>query len=126
MPLYEYECDACHHRFEVIQRMSGPPVERCPKCGAAVHKLQSAPAFHFKGTGWYVTDYAKKDSSDGSTKEDTGAKSETKSDTTSDAKSDSRSETKESSGKSEKTSNSTNPSPSTDSAASGSSTPRKS
>ena len=59
MPLYEYECDACHHRFEVIQKFSDPPIEVCPKCGSAVHKLQSAPAFQFKGTGWYVTDYAK-------------------------------------------------------------------
>jgi putative FmdB family regulatory protein len=61
MPLYEYECDACHHRFEVIQRMSDPLVEKCPKCGATVHKLQSAPAIQFKGSGFYITDYAKKD-----------------------------------------------------------------
>jgi putative FmdB family regulatory protein len=59
MPLYEYECDACGHRFEVIQKFSDPPVEKCPACGSTVHKLQSAPAFQFKGTGWYVTDYAK-------------------------------------------------------------------
>ncbi len=63
MPLYEYECDACGHRFEVIhQRFSDPPVEKCPKCGGPVHKLISSPAFQFKGTGWYVTDYAKKES----------------------------------------------------------------
>jgi putative FmdB family regulatory protein len=61
MPLYEYECDACGRRFEVIQKMSDPVVETCPTCGGRVHKLQSAPAFQFKGTGWYVTDYAKKD-----------------------------------------------------------------
>ena len=61
MPLYEYKCDACGHRFEVIQKRSDQTVETCPSCGGAVHKLQSAPAFHFKGTGWYVTDYAKKD-----------------------------------------------------------------
>src|SRR6059058_3602848 len=61
MPLYEYECDACGHRFEVIQKMSEPPIDKCPVCGGTVHKLQSAPAFQFKGTGWYVTDYAKKD-----------------------------------------------------------------
>ena len=64
MPLREYQCEACGHRFEIIQKMSDPPVETCPKCGGAVHKLQAAPAFHLKGTGWYVTDYAKKDSSD--------------------------------------------------------------
>jgi putative FmdB family regulatory protein len=61
MPLYEYECDACGRRFEVIQKMSAPVVETCPTCGGHVHKLQSAPAFQFKGSGWYVTDYAKKD-----------------------------------------------------------------
>ena len=61
MPLYEYECDACGHRFELIKKFSDPPVKKCPRCGGVVHKLQSAPAFHLKGTGWYVTDYAKKD-----------------------------------------------------------------
>ena len=61
MPLYEYQCDACGHRFEVIQKFSDPPLESCPKCGGAVHKLQSAPAFQLKGSGWYITDYAKKD-----------------------------------------------------------------
>src|SRR5437016_4682580 len=61
MPLYEYECDACSHRFEVIQKLSDPPIEKCPVCGGTVHKLQSAPSFQFKGTGWYATDYAKKD-----------------------------------------------------------------
>src|SRR5580704_2216336 len=69
MPLREYQCDACGHRFEVIQKMSDPPLEVCPKCGGVVHKLQAAPAFHLKGTGWYVTDYAKKDQSDESKKE---------------------------------------------------------
>jgi putative FmdB family regulatory protein len=59
MPLYEYECSACGHHFEVIRKFSDPPEEKCPKCGGVVRKLQSAPAFQFKGTGWYVTDYAK-------------------------------------------------------------------
>jgi putative FmdB family regulatory protein len=59
MPIYEYECEKCGHRFEKIQKFSDPPIEVCPKCGGAVHKMQSAPAFQFKGTGWYVTDYAK-------------------------------------------------------------------
>ena len=61
MPLYEYECDPNGHRFEVIQKHSDPLIDKCPVCGGAVHKLHSAPAVHFKGTGWYVTDYAKKD-----------------------------------------------------------------
>jgi len=59
MPIYEYECEKCGNRFEKIQKFSDPPVETCPKCGGPVHKLQSAPSFQFKGTGWYVTDYAK-------------------------------------------------------------------
>ena len=61
MPLYEYEC-ANGHRFEKIQKFSDPPIEVCPTCGGHVHKLISSPAFHLKGSGWYVTDYAKKDS----------------------------------------------------------------
>jgi putative FmdB family regulatory protein len=65
MPLYEYECEACGHRFEVIQKFSDSPIATCPKCGGAVRKLQSAPAFQFKGTGWYVTDYAKGGHTDG-------------------------------------------------------------
>jgi putative FmdB family regulatory protein len=59
MPLYEYECRACGDRFERIQKFSDPPVEVCPTCKGAVRKLISSPAFQFKGTGWYVTDYAK-------------------------------------------------------------------
>jgi putative FmdB family regulatory protein len=65
MPLYEYECDACGHRFEKIRMYSDPPLNECPKCGGPVHKLQSAPAIQFKGTGFYITDYAKKDSGAG-------------------------------------------------------------
>ena len=61
MPLYEYECDACGHRFEVIQKFSDAPIDTCPKCGSAVRKLMSSPAIQFKGSGWYITDYAKKD-----------------------------------------------------------------
>ena len=59
MPLYEYECGACAHRFEIIQRFSDAPVMECPKCRGALRKLQSAPAFQLKGTGWYATDYPK-------------------------------------------------------------------
>ena len=61
MPLYEYVCDACGHRFETIRKFSDPPLAKCPVCAGAVHKLQSAPAFQFKGSGWYITDYARKD-----------------------------------------------------------------
>ena len=61
MPLYEYRCDACGHRFEQIQKFSDPPVEVCPNCGErSVQKLLSSPAIQFKGSGWYITDYARK------------------------------------------------------------------
>jgi putative FmdB family regulatory protein len=65
MPLYEYLCDACGHRFEKIQKFSDPLIEECPICGEKqVHKLVSSPAIQFKGTGWYITDYAKKNTVD--------------------------------------------------------------
>jgi putative FmdB family regulatory protein len=64
MPLYEYQCDACAHRFEVIQKYSDAPVDACPKCGGAVSKLLSSPAIQFKGSGWYITDYARSGKSD--------------------------------------------------------------
>jgi putative FmdB family regulatory protein len=60
MPLYEYECKKCHHRFERIQKYSDPHVKKCPDCGGKVEQVVSAPAVQFKGSGWYVTDYAKK------------------------------------------------------------------
>ena len=69
MPLYEYECDACHQRFERIQKFSDPPIEQCPNCGKGpVKKLLSSPAIQFKGAGWYVTDYARKSGADTSPK----------------------------------------------------------
>ena len=71
MPLYEYQCDACSHRFERIQKFSDPHADTCPKCGGAVHKLLSSPAIQFKGSGWYITDYAKKSSGDGKSSGDT-------------------------------------------------------
>ena len=60
MPLYEYECKKCHHRFERIVKFSDPPMKKCPDCGGQVEQMISAPAVQFKGSGWYVTDYAKK------------------------------------------------------------------
>jgi putative FmdB family regulatory protein len=60
MPLYEYLCKKCGHRFEKIQKFSDKPVKKCPECGAAVEQVITAPAVQFKGSGWYVTDYAKK------------------------------------------------------------------
>jgi putative FmdB family regulatory protein len=66
MPLYEYRCEACGHQFEVIQKFSDEPIAVCPKCGSGpVAKLLSSPAFQFKGTGWYITDYARKSATEG-------------------------------------------------------------
>ena len=59
MPLYEYQCPRCG-RFEVIRKFSDAPLRVCPTCGQEVQKLLSAPAIQFKGTGWYITDYARK------------------------------------------------------------------
>ncbi len=61
MPLYEYECAACGQRFEIIQKFSDPAPDACTKCGKGpVTRLMSSPAIQFKGTGWYITDYAQK------------------------------------------------------------------
>ena len=60
MPLYEYECDDCGHRFELIRKFSDEPLSVCPACSGRVRKLVSSPAIQFKGTGWYVTDYARR------------------------------------------------------------------
>jgi putative FmdB family regulatory protein len=64
VPLYEYECPK-DGTFEKIQKFSDPPLKVCPTCGSPVERLLSAPAIQFKGTGWYVTDYAKKGDSGG-------------------------------------------------------------
>lgn len=74
MPLYEYQCPQCG-RFELIQKFSDAALTNCPTCGNVVEKLLSAPAIQFKGSGWYVTDYARKPSGDGSAKAE-GAKGE--------------------------------------------------
>jgi putative FmdB family regulatory protein len=61
VPIYEYECESCDKRFELMQKFSDKPVKKCPHCGGAVHKVLSPPALLFKGSGWYVTDYANSD-----------------------------------------------------------------
>ena len=67
MPLYEYQCEACGERFEMIRKHSDPPVDVCKKCGKGpVTRLMSSPAIQFKGSGWYITDYAKKGSTSSS------------------------------------------------------------
>ena len=87
MPLYEYKCDKCGETFEVRQKFADEPLTVHDKCGGHVERLISAPAFQFKGSGWYVTDYGK--GGNGSSK-----KSESKSESTSESKSETKSETK--------------------------------
>ena len=77
MPLYEYQCRKCGHRFEEIQKVGAKPIRKCPKCKGPVDKLLSAPAVQFKGSGWYVTDYARKGSGDPSAKSDKGESKDT-------------------------------------------------
>lgn len=60
MPIYEYQCESCGHRVELIQQRSDAPLAECPKCHGAVKKLLAAPALQFKGSGWYITDYSAK------------------------------------------------------------------
>jgi len=89
MPLYEYECDACHQRFERIQKYSDAPPDVCAKCGKGpVHKLPSSPAIQFKGSGFYITDYARKSSTDAgksNSNSDSSSTSSTSSTTSSDS-----------------------------------------
>ena len=90
MPIYEYECRRCGKRTETMQRMSDPPLSECAECGGELRKLISAPAFQFKGTGWYVTDYARKsDKSESSSRGgEKGSDAETKSESSDSAKSE--------------------------------------
>ena len=107
MPLYEYECDACGRRFEAIRKFSDPPLEVCRECGKGpIHKLLSSPAIQFKGSGFYINDYAQKGKSDASSSAPAGktgetTKSESGGDTgKTEKKSETKSETKSDSGSS--------------------------
>jgi putative FmdB family regulatory protein len=60
MPLYEYLCKKCGHRFEEIRKFSDKQLKKCPECGGVIEQVITAPAVQFKGSGWYVTDYPKK------------------------------------------------------------------
>lgn len=91
MPLYEYKCEGCGETFEVIQKFSDEPLTVHEKCGGPVHRLLSAPAFQFKGSGWYVTDYAKSSTSppakhESSEKGSSESKTETKTETKTESK----------------------------------------
>lgn len=76
MPLYEYQCETCQHRLEVLQGISEPRLAVCPECGGELKKQFSAPSFQFKGSGWYVTDYARKGNGDKADKADKAEKAE--------------------------------------------------
>jgi putative FmdB family regulatory protein len=91
MPLYEYSCHKCGETFEVLQKFSDEPLSTHDGCGGEVERLLSPPAFQFKGSGWYITDYARNGNSS-TPKSD--QKSETKSDTKSEAKPDTKSSDK--------------------------------
>jgi putative FmdB family regulatory protein len=93
MPIYEYQCQKCG-TFEVTQRITEKPLGKCPTCKGKVKKLISNTSFQLKGTGWYVTDYARKDNNKGAGKGENGAKpsAESKSDSKSDSKGESKTE----------------------------------
>jgi putative FmdB family regulatory protein len=121
MPIYQYKCENCGEQFDVIQKFADEPLAVHATCGGAVHKMMTAPAFQFKGTGWYVTDYANKSSapSEGNSgggnsgKDSAESKSDSKADAKSESKAESKSETKAES-KSESKSDSTSaPAPAT-------------
>jgi putative FmdB family regulatory protein len=125
VPLYEYEC-ARHGRFEVMKKYSDPRVESCPTCGGSVEKLFSAPAIQFKGSGWYVTDYARKSGGESKSGEGkSGEKSGDKSGDKSSEKSASRSSESKDSGSSKSESTSSSGSSSSGSSSSSSSTDSK-
>lgn len=97
--MYEYECQACHHRFEKIQKFSDKPIKKCPHCGKSkVEKLISKSSIQFKGTGWYVTDYAGKKAdgtTDSKSEGKTGEKSEDKSESKTEGASEGKAESKD-------------------------------
>jgi len=98
MPIYEYKCNSCGKKFEKIEKFSDPPLETHEECGGPVERLLSAPAFQFKGTGWYVTDYARANGG-GAGKNGSDSKSDSKHESSSDGK-DAKSESSKSSDKS--------------------------
>jgi len=86
LPLYEYKCVKCAHRFEKIESVGAPDTKKCPKCGARADRQLAAPAIQFKGTGWYVTDYAGKKPGDGSTEKSGDGTSEKSADKSAESK----------------------------------------
>ena len=77
MPIYEYECSKCGHHVEALQKISDPPILECDQCHASMKKLISQSTFHLKGTGWYVTDYASKNSNNQMSAKETSSDGDT-------------------------------------------------
>ena len=102
MPLYEYLCKKCGHVFEKIVKFSDRPIKKCPECGGVVEQTISAPAVQFKGSGWYVTDYAKKSQSSSSSSD--GGKDSKESKDSKDSKDSKKDEKKSDSSSKESTS----------------------
>lgn len=73
MPIYEYSCTKCGKTIEAMQKMSDPPLKKCPQCGGSLSKVMSSTSFVLKGSGWYATDYAKKGNGSGNGKSSKGA-----------------------------------------------------
>ncbi len=94
MPIYDYRCDECGHRFSAVQSFSEGPIEKCPNCGKRPRRLITTPAIVFKGSGWYKTDSRGKAPSEAGEPAKTETKTDTKSDTKSDAKSGTKTEPK--------------------------------
>ncbi len=109
MPLYEYQCKKCHSLTERIQKFSDSPLTVCPHCGGELEQVLSAPAIQFKGSGWYVSDYAKKSSGGSSAKGNGSAPSSTSSTSESKAEGESESSKGESTSTKETSSPSKNP-----------------
>lgn len=65
MPIYEYRCQHCHRHFEILQKINDQPMDHCPECGGCLVRLVSSPAIQFRGSGWYITDYAHRNSPTG-------------------------------------------------------------
>jgi putative FmdB family regulatory protein len=98
MPLYEFECEACKTRFDRIQKYTDPNPEVCPTCGKGpIRKMPSSPAIQFKGSGFYITDYAKKSSSEAGSKSGTAASESSASTATTSTSGDSSSKSSDSS-----------------------------
>ena len=97
MPLYEYRCESCDRIFEVMQKFSDAPLASCDICGAPVERLLSAPALQFKGSGWYITDYARAGQKEGKSNgasSDTNGKGESKADSKAESKTEAKAESK--------------------------------